>query len=214
MFATLEASLAALAYVVPLPLFVLIASCIEEIIAPIPSPFVMLLGGSLAQVQGYTLLGLFLLAIMGALGKTIGALFVYSIVRKAGETALLRFGRFFGITREDITRLSSKLGHGARDYVIMILLRAFPFIPSVIVSVGSGFLRVPVPLFIISTFVGTIIRDSFYLYFGYKGTEALGNFITHSSSLEAWVEIGALIGIILLVTILYIRQRRQKILTP
>ena len=164
MFATLEASLAALAYVVPLPLFVLIASCVEEIIAPIPSPFVMLLGGSLAQVQGYTLFGLFFLALMGALGKTIGALFVYSIVRKAGETALLRFGRFFGITREDITRLSSKLGHGARDYVIMILLRAFPFIPSVIVSVGSGFLRVPIPLFIISTFIGTIIRDSLYLY--------------------------------------------------
>lgn len=214
MFATLEVSLSALAYVVPLPLFALIASCVEEIIAPIPSPFVMLLSGSLASVQGYTLLGLLLLALMGALGKTIGALFVYGIIRKAGETAIPRFGRFFGITPEDIIRLNSKLGHGARDYMIMILLRAFPFIPSVIVSVGGGFLRVPLPLFIISTFLGTIIRDGIYLYAGFVGTEMLNNIITHSTSIETGVEIGALIGIVVLVITLSIRRRKQNISTP
>ena len=207
MFASLENSLTALAYVIPLPLFVFIASAVEEIIAPIPSPFVMLVGGSLASVQGYALPGLILLALCGALGKTLGALGVYAIVRKAEEATLPRLERYFGVTEAHIAALGAKLGRGSRDYLVLTLLRAFPFMPSVVVSVGSGLVGVPMRLYIVSTFIGTIVRDSIYLYAGYVGAALLMTYIGHAERASTLIEIITLALVAYVLIRLYRKHR-------
>ena len=50
-----------------------------------------------------------------------------------------------------------------------------PALEKVIISVGCGLLKVRFRLFIISTFIGSIIRDFIYIYLGYKITKLFKN---------------------------------------
>lgn len=190
MFLNLESTLLGLASTMPLELFAFIASVFEEIVAPIPSPTIMMLTGSFASVQERTLFALLPLAVLGALGKTIGAVVVYTVADKAEDFVMERFGRFFGVSEEDVASFREKIGTGIRGYVMLTLLRSFPFVPSTVVSVGSGLIKVPLPTFTVSTFLGTIVRDGFYLYAGYVGTHVLARIVSHSGNIENYLEIG------------------------
>ena len=207
MFTHLTEILLSFVTTLPLGVFAFFASFVEEIVAPIPSPGVMIATGSIASVQGYPLYMLIVLACIAAFGKTLGALTVYAITAKAEYFIMKKFGYFFGVTHDDVARLGSKLGKGTRDYFLLTALRAFPFMPSVVLSVGSGLLKIPLPLFITATFLGTIIRDSIYLYFGFVGTEALGAFIAHSANIETILEVCAVITAIAILGYLYARRR-------
>jgi membrane protein DedA with SNARE-associated domain len=210
MFTQLEILLTSLVNSVPLEIFVFVASFVEEIVAPIPSPAVMLAAGLAAEIQEKVLLALIPLAIIGALGKTCGALVVYIISDKAEDLVMRRFAPFFNVTHEDVETFGKKLGNGARDYFLMTFLRALPFIPSVVLSVGSGLLKVPLPLFIISTFLGTIVRDGFYLYAGYVGTSVLLSLVNQTGHLETYVEVVAGIAFIYVCSRI-IRKKRSNI---
>lgn len=196
MFTSLEALLISFSNVLSVPWFVFIASIIEEIIAPIPSPTVMVVAGSFAALQSYSVEGLILLACIGAVGKTLGALVVYTIAHYAEDLVLNRFGRFFGVTSADVERFGRKIGTGFRGYCTLTLFRALPVVPSVLVSVGSGILKVPISIFIVSAFFGTIIRDGFYLYVGYVGTDSLRFLVTQSTHIETIVEYIGIAGIL------------------
>lgn len=196
MFDSLEEIVISFTETLSLPLFVFVASFIEEVIAPIPSPTVMVVAGSVAKMQEYSLIGLIPLAIIGALGKTIGALVVYFVVRIAGDFFLTRFGKFFNVTKEQVERFGDKLEKGYRDYFLLTFLRAIPIIPSVILSVGAGFLKISLPLFIFSTFVGTIIRDGMYLYAGYVGTSTVRSFIENTHHIESYIVLIAILVLI------------------
>lgn len=207
MFTYLENILMALVHSLPLEVFVFVASFVEEVVAPIPSPAVMLTAGLSAQIQGRVLLALIPLAVIGALGKTLGALAVYIISDKAEDVVMNKFAKFFNVTHADVEKFGNKLGNGRRDYVLMTLLRALPFIPSVVLSVGSGLLKVPLPLFIISTFLGTIVRDGFYLYAGYVGTTVLLSFINQTGHIETIIEVG--VGLVFVYVCTRIIKRRR-----
>ena len=61
---------------IPVELFVLIGSFVEEVVAPIPSPLVTTITGSLAYSQGYIPVALCLLGLLAAVGKTIGSVII------------------------------------------------------------------------------------------------------------------------------------------
>lgn len=209
MFTHLEELLLSYIHTLPLELFAFVASFIEEVIAPIPSPTVMVMTGSFAALQDRALSALILIAIIAAVGKTIGALIVYFITDKMEDLIVTRFGRFFGVTHEEIERLGTKLGHGARDYLLLTFFRALPIMPSSVVSVGCGLLKVPLRLYIISTFLGTILRDSVYLYVGFVGTTALSSFVSKSSSIESIIQLLIVGAFAVLLGYLYIKRRNN-----
>lgn len=210
MFALLEEQLLTYVHTLSLEMFVFLASFIEEVVAPIPSPTVMVLAGSFAQIQSYTLLQLIPLAVLGAFGKTIGAIIVYIISDKAEDVVMTRFGKFFNVTHDDVERFGKKLGKGPRDYFLLTGLRALPIMPSVLLSVGSGLLKVPMRVFIVSTFLGTIVRDGVYLYAGYVGTEALAAFVNLSSHLESYVEVLIVLVLVLLIGFSLYKKRKKS----
>jgi len=201
MFTVIEEMLLNLAYTMSLEFFVVLASFVEEVIAPIPSPTVMTLSGFLAQVQEYSLWGLLLLSVLGAFGKTMGAVIVYGIAVKLEDIVVNRFGGYFGITHEDIQSFGAKLTGKPKDYVIMTLLRSAPFVPSSVVSVGSGLLKVPFTLYLISTFVGTMVRDSFYLLAGYFGLKIVEDLLPKFDNIETLIEV--LVGVMVIGFISY-----------
>lgn len=207
MLHAIETSLLSLVHTLPLEWFVFIASIVEEIIAPIPSPTVMVLAGSAASLQSYGYMGLLLLICIGAVGKTIGALTVYSVAYHGEDFMVRHFGKFFQVTPSDIERLSLKIGTGLRAYFMLTLFRALPIVPSVLVSVGGGVLKIPLRIFVVSAFVGTLVRDGLYLYAGYAGTEALSVFIAQSTHVESFVQYGVL-GLMVLGCLYFLYKKR------
>jgi membrane protein DedA with SNARE-associated domain len=211
MFSSLEALLISLAHSIPLEAFVFIASFIEEVIAPIPSMAVLLTTGSLASIQDRTLLGLIPLALLAALGKTIGALIVYFFAEKIGNGFIARFGRFFEVTQADIENLGNKITGTKKDYVLLTLFRALPIVPSVLVSVGGGLLKLPLRLFIITAIIGSIVRDAIFLYIGYSGTELLNSFANKSDDIESIVQITFIILLSGTIACTYYKRHKNRI---
>ena len=209
MFQYLEETLISLINIIPLEIFIFFASFIEEVFAPIPSSGVLLVTGSFAAVQGLTLSALIPITILAALGKTIGAIVVYYFSDKIGEVVISKFGRFFDISHESIQKFNSKITGGKRDYFFLTIFRALPILPSSVVSVGCGLLKIPIKLFIISTFLGTIIRDSIFLYAGFKGTELLKILADKTTNLESLVEIIILTIAAISLCYLYIKHKKK-----
>jgi len=209
MFDYLETLILSFATVIPLPLFAALSSFAEEIIAPIPSGPVMLVMGTLASVQGYSLWMLFALSLAATAGKLAGALVVYVVADKTEDVLAGRFAKFFGITHAQIESFGARLGNGWRDYVLLTILRTLPFIPSVIISFGAGALKVRLRLFIVATIIGSILRDSFFLYLGYKGLPYAEDLLARFSTVESFLQIAIVCGVgIALALLFYVRYRK------
>lgn len=197
----------ALAHTLPLEQFVFIASFIEEVIAPVPSAAVLLITGTLSAMQGRTVLELAPLVLIAAAGKTIGAIIVYHFSHHLTRIVFGRFGSWFKVSDEEIRAIGSRVTGRLRDYLMFTAFRALPILPSSVVSVGCGMLKIPVRLFLITTLIGTVVRDSIFIYAGYQGTEFLTDLINESVTIESFVQttIVALVGA--LFAYLYWRRR-------
>lgn len=187
--------LTAAANMVPLELFVFAGAMIEEIIAPIPSPIVMTLGGTLAKAQNQPLFYLLVLALIGAIGKTIGCYILYIISDKLEDVVVGKFGKFFGMGHKEIESLGKHFNGGPRDDIIIFLARAIPIVPTAPVSIICGVIKVKMRTYLTSTFFGTLIRNVFYLYLGYAGLASYESVVGQFESVEkiATVTIGLLL---------------------
>lgn len=199
--------LASFSDTVPLPLFVIIAAFIEEVIAPIPSPFVMTISGSLIASQGQTLVYLALMAVLGAFSKTVGSYIIYYIADKLEDVLVDKFGRFLGVSHEDTEGIGKMFTKGMRDDVAIFLSRAIPIMPTAPVSVVAGLLKFNLKTYLVASFLGLIVRNLFYLYLGYVGIDALESLNENLKSLET---IGYVILFLFLVglTFWFYKKRR------
>ncbi len=173
-----------LAQQVPVTWFVFIGALVEEVIAPIPSPLVMMLGGSIAAAQNGSMAFLGLLALIGSLSKTLGSIVIYFISEKAGDVLIDKFGKFLGVSHDDTEGLGRFFGEGKRDDIAIFLMRALPVMPTAPVSIIGGLLKINLKTYIASTFLGLIVRNSIYLYLGYTSVEALDSLSQGFDSIE------------------------------
>lgn len=200
---------------VPVELFAFFGSFIEELIAPIPSPIVMTLSGTMVASNGSPFWYLFIVAIIAAIGKTIGAIILYFVADKAEDMILVRLGRYIGVTHKQIEQIGDRFQGTPRDYATLLVIRSTPIIPSAPISLICGLIALPKRLFIISTFFGTIIRDFVYLYIGYTGLSAAEE-ITHGiegASSIITIALG-LVGVGIFAWILYRKYFSKSASTP
>jgi len=200
-----------LANIVPLPAFVFLSSLIEEIIAPIPSPFVMTLTGSIAAVQGVGWVYAVILIAIGALGKTIGGLALYVIFDKGEDIILRRFGKFLKISSRDIELVGKRLSKGWKDGVAIFLLYAVPITPTSLVSAVCGLIKTNIRTFLIAMFCGSIVRNMFYFYLGFTGVEILELI---NNNIGEWERAGYILILIAIVAIfisIYFHRRKNTI---
>lgn len=200
--------LESLAQQIPVTWFVAIGALVEEVIAPIPSPLVMTLGGSIAAGQHSPLSFLIVLAVVGALSKTFGSLVIYIIADKSEDVLIDKFGKFLGVSHSDTEGLGRFLRKGGRDYIAIFLMRALPVMPTAPVSVIAGLIKTELKTYLASTFAGLIVRNLIYLYFGYTSLGALESLSEGFDSLE---KIGYLfISIIAGIAVLWMYRKRQQ----
>lgn len=162
-----------LATTIPLPVFVFLGSILEELVPPIPTPLIMSFAGYLTYQRGGHLLSYLLLAFMGACGKSLTSVFLYSLGKNAQNFILShpRLQKFFGLNQANIGKTQRLLAHHWWDEVLLVFLSAVPLIPTFIVSFSCGVVHLPLKAFIPPTFIGTFLRNCFLLWLGVYGTE-------------------------------------------
>src|SRR3989338_7127201 len=113
--AGIEEALKNSANYLPLELSAFLGALVEEIVAPIPSPFVMAAVGSVAFAQSKGLAALVWLSFVGAVGKTVGAWVVYYISDKLEDVVVGKFGRFFGVSHQEIKSVGKHFTRRSKD---------------------------------------------------------------------------------------------------
>lgn len=193
-----------------LEMFCVAGGFLEEIIAPIPSPLVMMTAGTLAEYQKFGVPYLFWLAFLGSLGKTFGSWIIYAVTVKAEDFVLKRFGGFLGVDREQIDHLSEKLNKGWKDYVILTVLRALPFMPSSVLSVACGLVKIKTRIFLTTTFLGNLLRNLIFLFIGYEGKSAYESLIQGLDSAESIAKVTILLLMGGGLAWVYLKRGRKK----
>lgn len=211
MIEQIQAYLLGLATDIPLDVFAFIASFLEEIIAPIPSPLIGTLLGSLAANSGYGLItSIVILGAVAAIGKTFACMIIYWVVRKLGNAVVEKFGKYVGVRQDDIVAISSYFTGTVRDYFILILIRAVPFIPSLPVSIGAGLLKTPFKFYVIGTLIGSFIRTALFIFVGYAGLSAYFTLVDRFGAIESFVLVAFAVLALGFLLWLYVQQLRKK----
>ncbi len=192
----------------PLPWFTAIGAFVEEVIAPVPSPLVMTLAGSLAGSQGQAVLALLFLAVVGSIGKTIGSYLVYWLADKGEDLVLNKFGKFLGVSHKEVESIGKYLNGSWTDDVVIFLLRAIPIMPTAPVSLVAGLIKINLRTYLVSTLLGNIVRNMVYLYFGYTSVGALESI---NEGLDSFESIGyVVLAVIMAGGILWFYSQRKK----
>ncbi len=201
-----------LAQYLPLPLFAFFGAFIEEIIAPIPSPLVMALLGSLAAAIDASLAYLIMLILIGAIGKTIGGLVIYLIADKGEDFIMKRLGKFFGISSRELENIGKRLSGGWKDDVALFLLYVTPIIPSAPISIVCGLIKINIRTYLTSAFLGATAKNAFYFYLGHMGIDALESINRGAGDLEniGYIILLVIIGIIF--ANIYYHRRKGRVL--
>ena len=175
---------------------------LETIVFPIPSEIVMPLAGwKLIADEGRGWYWLIFAGLLGAVGSTIGALAIYYIAKIGGRPFVLRWGKYFLISRGDVEtadRFFDRWGNWAVFFGRMV-----PLVRS-LVSVPAGVVEMPVWQFTVYTFLGSFVWATGLAYGGYK----LGE---NYEDLRKWMEPAQYpIAIILVVAIGWYVYRHIK----
>lgn len=196
--------------IMPLPVFTFFGAFIEEVLAPIPSPLVMTLAGSMTASLGKDWTYLLLLALVGAIGKTIGSYIIYVISDKGEDLIMTKFGKYLGVSHKEIEIIGKYLNKGWRDEFVLILLRAIPIMPTAPVSIVCGLIKINLKTYISATFIGTLLRNMFYLYLGFTSVGALESV---NEGIDSFEKFGYLILLILVVAglgFIYLQRKNES----
>lgn len=196
---------------VPLEIFTIVGSFLEEVLAPIPSPFVLTTAGTITKAQNNPLIYILFIALLASFSKTLGGWFLYVITDKLEDIFIPRFGKFFGIKHENIQKIGKYFNGTKRDWLVLLVLRSIPIMPSSPISITCGFIKLDKIIFIVSTFLGSIIRSLFFLYLGYTGLAASESLAKGLDTSETIMSFVVVIGIIALLVWGY--KQRPKLIT-
>lgn len=142
---------------------------IESVIIPIPSELVLPFAGFLVgtgdaieplsgQPWSY-----WLVVLAGTLGATAGALIAYAIGLWGGRPIVERWGRYLGISHEDLDRAEAFFARYG-DYAAFFG-RLVPVIRS-LVSFAAGISRMPLGRFVLFTFLGSLPFTALLVFAG------------------------------------------------
>jgi len=188
---------------------VFFAEVIEEIIVPIPSALVLFTAGFvlLKDLVGFELLRnlIFVIAIPGALGLTLGSTFVYYLSYYGGKPFIEKYGRYLGISWQEILDFDEKMNKSVYDEYLFVFVRIIPIVPSSLITVFAGVTRMPIRKYLTLTFIGSIIKAAVYAYVGYQVGEL---YYVYAEKISKYESVG--LSIIILVVASFFSYRIYK----
>ena len=88
-----------------------LAALLETIFPPMPSELVFPLIGFTAQSKGLGLENAIGMAIVGALGSTVGSIAIYFVALKLGKTVFLRLGKYIRMGESELNKSEKWFEH-------------------------------------------------------------------------------------------------------
>lgn len=193
---------------------VFLASAIEEIVAPIPSALVLLVSGfvflhSVPFSLSYIGILLFVVVIPATLGMTAGSLLMYSIGYVSGKPAIVKFGKYFGISWSDVEKAEARFAHSNTDEIALILLRAIPVVPNTAVSALCGLIRFPLTKYLTISIIGLGLRAFVLVLIGAQVGSLYDHYEMYFEQAENYVLAFFTVIALVLFFILYARKRSR-----
>jgi membrane protein DedA with SNARE-associated domain len=211
LFKQLETYVLELSKIVPLELFIFLGSFIEELFPPIPSALITVTAGTVLATRDFSFVYIIWLAVFGAVGKCIGSSIIYVVSDKAEDVVLGKFGKFIGVSHKHVEGLAKHFNGGWKDHVTLFVLRALPIMPSTPVSVMSGVIKINFKTYLLQTFLGTVVRDIFFIYIGTLGVAVYGKFTPFLEKTEDLIKYGFVAAVILIVGYIIVKKYKDKV---
>lgn len=182
---------------------ILIMMAIESSVLPLPSELVMIPAGYIAQQGG---MNLYIVILLGALGRLFGAGLNYYVSAYLGRPLILKYGRYFFLPEKKFLKVESFFkAHGEITTFIGRLIPGFRHI----VSVPAGVVRMNIAKFSAYTLLGAGIWVSILAILGYwigEEQELLKKY-SHNISIALIMASAAIIAVYI-----FLHRRRKKIL--
>lgn len=198
----------AFSQVVPLDIFVFVGSFLEEVISPIPAILVTGTAGAIAVAGHFSLLHIFWLGVLAGLGKTVGAWFYYIVGDKLEDIIVRRFGGFFGVTHIQMEGIGKRFTGHWKDMLVLATLRFLPFSPTTPISVACGVIRMDLRIYLLATFLGSVVKDTFYLVASFFGLSAARRSVRYLASFHPHASIFATVVIVLALFLLWYHRKK------
>lgn len=183
------------------------AALLENLFPPIPSELVFPLIGFSAQTNDLGMAGAIGMAIVGAVGSTVGAIIIYFIALKIGLPTITRIGkRYHLLSESDLKKTETWfVRHGE---LAVFLGRMAPGIRELI-SIPAGIAEMNIVRFIFFTFIGSCIWSLFLTLVGFFIGDAWIRFYGNYSQVFDIVGITLILVIIAIVAIKYYKGRQK-----
>lgn len=191
------------------PFGVFLAEMIEEIIVPIPSAMI-LLGSGFIFLKGQHFFSLdflntfmFTVVLPASLGLTLGSLIIYKLVFIFEKGFIEKFGKFLTISQLDIDNMNDRLNSGKFDEFFIVIARIIPIVPSVVLAVFCGLIKMPIKKYILLTFIGAFFRATLLSLIGFWAGNIFTKYADFISKIETTV-----FGVIAFSLVLFILYRK------
>ncbi|MGC1131886.1 MAG: DedA family protein [Nitrososphaeraceae archaeon] len=183
------------------------AALLENLFPPIPSELVFPLIGFSAQTNDLGMAGAIGMAIVGAVGSTVGAIIIYFIALKIGLPTITRIGkRYHLLSESDLKKTETWfVRHGE---LAVFLGRMAPGIRELI-SIPAGIAEMNIVRFTFFTFIGSCIWSIFLTLVGFFIGDAWFRFYGNYSQVFDIVGITLILVIIAIVTIKYYKGKQK-----
>lgn len=181
---------------------IFIAMFVEGIFTPIPSEVIVPFAGYLASTGRFHII---LVILVASVGATAGSTVAYGLAKIIGRTAVLRYGKYFGVSHETMgkaDRWFEKYGYWG-----VLIGHSIPGIRSII-SFPAGLANMDLKKFMMATFIGACIWNTVLALTGYFLGEYWLEFWSGLEGLDIVILGGAAAG--LLGYFLYKRYGKKK----
>jgi membrane protein DedA with SNARE-associated domain len=175
---------------------VFVLSFLETLFAPLPSEIVLPFAGYIAW-KNNDVLFLFISIIVGAIGNTIGSIPLYYL-GFLGRNFVEKYGKYFFINKK---RLNFAEKWFEKNKFLTVFF--FRFVPGMrsLISIPAGLFRLKIKDYMILTFLGFLIWNSFLVSLGY----VFGNYWQESLRYASQIEFFGLIFFIAIVIYLLLK---------
>lgn len=183
------------------------AALVENLFPPIPSELIFPLIGFSAQTNDLGIAGAIGMAIIGAVGSTVGAIIIYYIALKIGLPTITRIGkRYKLISESDIKKTETWfVRHGE---LAVFLGRMAPGIRELI-SIPAGIAEMNIVRFIFFTFIGSCVWSLFLTLIGFFIGDAWIRFYGDYSQVFDMAGITLILVIVAIVALRYYKGRQK-----
>ena len=183
------------------------AALLENLFPPSPSELVFPLVGFSAQTNGLGIAGAIGMALIGAVGSTVGAIIIYYIALKIGLPAITRIGkRYHLISESDIKKTETWfVRHGE---LAVFLGRMAPGIRELI-SIPAGIAEMNIVRFTFFTFIGSCVWSLFLTLIGFFIGDAWIRFYGDYSQIFDIAGITLILVIVAIVALRYYKGRQE-----